>query len=56
MPEESIRRDKMNNLKNAAEEYLYQHPEWKYIQFDVLAITLRGEEVLEMFLIEDVYF
>jgi len=56
MPEESIRRDKMNNLKNAAEEYLYQHTEWKYIQFDVLAITLSGEEVLEMLLIEDVYF
>ena len=55
-PEESIRRDKMNNLKNAAEEYLYQHSEWKYIQFDVIAITLRGDEVREVFLIEDVYF
>ena len=55
-PEESIRRDKMKNLKNAAEEYLYQHPEWKYIQFDVLSITLRGNEVKEIFLIEDVYF
>lgn len=55
-PEESIGRDKMKNLKNAAEEYLYQHPEWKYIQFDVVAIILHYEEVREIFLIEDVYF
>ena len=56
MPEESITRDKMNNLKHAAEEYLYQHDQWKYIQFDVLAITLKNEEPIEMLLIEDVYF
>lgn len=55
-PEESITRDKMNNLRNAAEEYQYLHPEWKYIQFDVLAITLVNEEVKEVFMIEDVYF
>jgi len=55
-PEESIGYEKMKNLKNAAEEYLYQHPQWKYIQFDVLAITLKYGEVIELFLIEDVYF
>jgi len=55
-PEESITRDKMTNLKNVAEEYQYQHPEWKYIQFDVLAITLVNDEVKEIFMIEDVYF
>ena len=55
-PEESITRDKMNNLKNVAEEYQYQHPEWKYIQFDVLAITLVNGEAKEVFMIEDVYF
>jgi putative endonuclease len=55
-PEESITRDKMNNLKNAAEEYQYQHPEWKFIQFDVLAITVVNDEVKEVFMIEDVYF
>lgn len=55
-PEESITRDKMTNLKNAAEEYQYQHPEWKYIQFDVIAITVIEEEVKEIFMIEDVYF
>ena len=55
-PEESITRDKMSNLKNAAEEYQYLNPEWKYIQFDVLAITIINEEVKEIFMIEDVYF
>lgn len=55
-PEESITRDKMNHLRNAAEEYQYQHPEWEYIQFDVVAITLVNEEIKEIFMIEDVYF
>lgn len=55
-PEESITRDKMSNLRNAAEEYQYLHPEWKYIQFDVLAITIVNETVKEIFMIEDVYF
>lgn len=55
-PEESITRDKMNSLRNAAEEYQYQHPDWKYIQFDVIAITLLNEELKELFIIEDVYF
>jgi putative endonuclease len=56
LPEESITRDKMNNLRNAAEEYQYLHPKWQYIQFDVLAITIVNEEVKEIFMIEDVYF
>jgi putative endonuclease len=42
----------MKSLKNAAEEYQHQHPEWKKIQFDILAITLQHDEVLEIFLIE----
>ena len=55
-PEESITREKMNHLKKVAEEYQYLHPEWKYIQFDVLAITLIHDGVKEIFMIEDVYF
>ena len=54
-PEESVSRKKINNLKNAAEEYLYQHPEWIRIQFDVLSITLIKNAEPEFFLIEDVY-
>lgn len=55
-PEESITREKMTNLKNIAEEYQYRHPEWKYIQFDVLAIILMNGTCKEIFMIEDVYF
>ena len=55
-PEESISSKKMNNLKNAAEEYQYLHPQWQYIQFDVLAITLPYNQPPQFFLIEDVYF
>jgi putative endonuclease len=55
-PEESITREKMNHLKSASTIYHYQHPEWKRIQFDVIAITLVRDEVKEIFMIEDVYF
>lgn len=56
MPEESISREKMMNLRNAAEQYQYLHPEWKYVQFDVLAILLLYNKPPEFVLLEDVYF
>ena len=46
---------KIQNLMNAAEEFLYQHPEWKRIQYDVLSISLKEDGKHEYFLIEDVY-
>jgi putative endonuclease len=55
-PEESISKKKMINLRNAAEEYQYMHPEWNYVQFDVLAITMYYNKPVEYFFIEDVYF
>jgi putative endonuclease len=55
-PEESITKDKMTYLKNAAEAYQFQHPKWKYIQFDVIAITIIENEPKEIFMFEDVYF
>ena len=54
-PEESINRNKMDNLLNAADEYQYLNPQWKFIQFDVLAITLPYYGAAEFYLIEDVY-
>ncbi|TKK67424.1 YraN family protein [Ilyomonas limi] len=54
-PEESISKKKMDNLMNAAEEYQYQNPQWNFIQFDVLAITLRYNGPAEFYMIEDVY-
>lgn len=55
-PEESITREKMNHLRYAAEEYQYRHQQWKYIQFDVVAITVIAGSTREVLLIEDVYF
>ena len=55
-PEESISRKKMTNLRNAAEEYQYLHPEWKYVQFNVLAIKMYFNKPIEIMLFEDVYF
>ena len=55
-PEESMSYTKMKMLKIAAEEYQYKNPQWKYVQFDVLAITIVYNVPTEYFLIEDVYF
>lgn len=53
LPEEKVGNKKIQNLINAAEEYLYQHPEWKRIQFDILSIILNNGQP-EFFLIEDI--
>jgi putative endonuclease len=55
-PEESMSHKKMKMLKIAAEEYQYKNMKWKYVQFDVLAITIANDIATEYFLIEDVYF
>ena len=54
-PEESVTKKKFNFLKKAAEVYLYQHPEYKHIQFNILSITLFKNKEPEFFLIEDVF-
>lgn len=54
-PEDAVDNKKIQNLINAAEEYLYQQPQWKRIQFNILSITILTNEPAEYFLIEDVY-
>lgn len=53
-PEEQVSNKKVQNLINAAEQYLYLHPEWKRIQFDILSITMLKNKPEEYFLIEDI--
>ena len=53
-PEEQVSNKKMQNLINAAEQYLYLHPQWKRIQFDILSITILKDKLEEYFLIEDI--
>lgn len=55
LPEEKVGNKKIQNLINAAEQYLYLHPQWKRIQFDILSITISNGNTPEYFLIEDVY-
>ena len=54
-PEESVSKKKFNFLKKAAEEYLFRHPQFKHVQFDVIAITIFKEKEPEIFYIEDVF-
>jgi putative endonuclease len=53
-PEESVTRKKLRCLLDAAEAYIYLHPGWKRVQFDIMAISL-VDGITEYFLIEDVY-
>jgi len=54
-PEESVKKKKFRYLLNAADEYLHRHPEYRDIQFNILAITLFRDKEPEFFLIEDVF-
>ena len=54
-PEDSVTKRKFRRIRFAADEFLYQHPEYRHIQYDVLAITIYGGNQLEFFLLEDVY-
>jgi putative endonuclease len=54
-PEDNVTKKKIQNLINAAEEYLHLYPQWKRIQFNVLSISIIKNKPVEFFLLEDVY-
>ena len=54
-PEDAVSKKKIQNLINASEEYLFQFPQWKRIQFDILSISILNNEPAEYFFIEDVF-
>ena len=54
-PEDKVGKKKMENLINAAEQYLYLYPQWNRIQFNILSISIITNKPIEYFLIEDVY-
>lgn len=53
LPEEQVNRRKIKYLQTAAAAYLETHPQWRRLQFDILAITLdaKGHHIL---LLEDI--
>lgn len=54
-PEESVTKKKIRFLLQAAEQFLFQHPEFKNFQLDILSINLYPDKEPEYFFIEDVY-
>ena len=54
-PEEGVSKKKFNNLKKAASCFLFQYPNIRKIQFDILSILREKDKPIEYFLIEDVY-
>ena len=55
-PEQMIHVQKMQFLKNAAAHFQYLHPQWKWIQFDVIAIYKKPTDEWALDYFEDVYF
>ena len=55
LPEESVTRKKFQSLLQAADEFLFQHPQYRHVQYDILSITISKHNPPEFFLIEDVY-
>lgn len=54
-PEESVGKQKFKRLQRAADQFLYLNPQYKWICYDILAITLFGNKEPEYFLLEDVF-
>ena len=55
LPEEHVSKKKFKFLMQAADEFLFLHPEYKHVQFDILAITTLPNTKTEFFFIEDVF-
>jgi putative endonuclease len=54
-PEDSVTKKKFKKLQRAADEFLFRNPGHKWIQYDVLAITMYKKGETEFFLLEDVF-
>ena len=52
---QSVTKKKFKSLQKAADEFLFQNPHYRHVQFDILSITLDAEAGPEFFLIEDVF-
>ncbi|HVE61767.1 MAG TPA: YraN family protein [Chitinophagaceae bacterium] len=55
LPEESVTKKKFKSLLNGADEFLFQHPEYRHVQYDILAINKYKKQPVAFFMIEDVY-
>lgn len=55
-PEQNVKKKKFRDMQRAADEFLFRNPGYKWVQYDILSITLFEDKELEFFLLEDVYF
>jgi putative endonuclease len=55
-PEKMINKRKMQFLKNAAAHYQFANPQWKWLQFDVIAIYKKPTQEWALDYFADVYF
>ena len=55
LPEEAVTKKKFQSLLQAADEFLHLHPQYRHVQYDILAINKHKHEAPAYFLIEDVY-
>jgi putative endonuclease len=54
-PEENVTPKKIRHLLLAADEFLYLHPDYHHIQFDVLAINKWQDLPAGFLMLEDIY-
>jgi putative endonuclease len=54
-PEDSVSKKKIRFLLQAADEFLFQNPQYTNFQIDILSITIRFQDEPQYFFIEDVY-
>ena len=54
-PEESVTKKKFKFLLKAADEFLFQNPQYRNVQFEILSIIAAPGREPEFFLIEDVF-
>jgi len=55
-PEELVDKNKLRYFISAGTAYIRRHSGFRWIRFDILAITIAENNETEYFLIEDVYF
>lgn len=54
-PEEAVTKKKIRFLLQAADEFLYRHPQYTNFHVDILSISIHPQKEPEYFFIEDVY-
>jgi putative endonuclease len=54
-PEDAVSKTKFRKLQRIANQFLLRNPGYKWVQYDVLAITIYKEKETEIFLLADVY-